>query len=116
MNCAPQARVGDLSAGHWVGIFYFPPTALIEGSPDTFSCCKSASRVGDKAAMHFAYIYGVVPFPAFKHDGRKAATGASCKYINYKKAFRVGDVYDCGDTQAQGCDQDIVCDECGCQS
>lgn len=104
----PQARVGDNSVGHWVGIFYFPPTPLIEGSPDTFSCCISASRVGDKAKMHFAFIFGAVPFPMFKHDGRKASTGSTTKFINNKQAFRVADMYDCGDRHAQGCELEIV--------
>lgn len=106
-----QARIGDMSLGHWIGIFYFPPCTLIEGSPDTFSCCINASRVGDAATTHMAYIGGVVPFPMFTHDP-VAATGAPCKFINDIPAFRVDDMYDCGDTQAQGCEEEMVCDEC----
>ena len=106
----PQARLGDNSLGHWVGTYYFPPTPLIEASPDTFSCCIPASRVDDQAGMHYAYIMGVVPFPFFKHDGRKASTGSSTKFINGKKAFRVADNYDCGDTQAEGCELELVGD------
>jgi len=109
----PQSRLGDYSLGHWIGIFYFPPTELIEASPDTTSCCIRASRVGDQARMHFAYIFGVVPFPFFQHNGRKASTGAPCKYINEKQAFRVQDQYDCGDTQAEGCELELVGDSCG---
>jgi len=107
----PQARIGDMSMGHWVGVFYFPPTPLIEGSPDTFSCCIPASRVGDAGAMHFAFMFGVVPFPAFQHK-KKASTGAPCNFINNKAAFRVGDMYDCGDQQAVGCPEHLVNDTC----
>jgi len=99
---APQARIGDISQGHWIGIFYFPPTPLIEGSPDTLSCCLPASRVGDAAYPHFAFIFGVIPFPFFIHS-LKAVTGDPTVFINYKNAFRVGDMYDCGDVQALGC-------------
>jgi len=108
----PQARIGDMSMGHWIGIFYFPPTPLIQGSHDTTSCCIPASRVGDQAATHFAFIFGVVPFPVFQHAARKAATGAPCRFINNLPAFRVGDVYDCGDTQAMGCVLDLVGNGC----
>ena len=107
----PQSRIGDMSLGHWVGIFYFPPTPLIEGSPDTFSCCIPASRVGDKAATHMAFIYGIIPLPAYTHDP-EASTGAPCKFINHKAAFRVADSYDCGDTQAVGCPLELVDDVC----
>ena len=108
----PQARIGDSSMGHWVGIFYFPPTVLTEGSNDTFSCCIPASRVGDKAAEHMAFIFGIVPLPSYTHEP-EASTGAPCKYINNKQAFRVGDSYDCGDTQAKGCVLHLVGDTCG---
>ena len=94
MPGAPQARVGDLSTGHWVGIYYFPPTPLIQGSPDTISCGSPASRVGDRGMMHFAFIYGIVPFPAFQH-AKSASTGSSTTFINGKKAFRVGEMYNC---------------------
>lgn len=108
---AYQSRIGDYSNGHWVGIFYFPPTPLVTGSPDTFSCCISACRVTDKAKKHFAWIYGVIPLPAYYHNP-EASTGAPCAYINCLDAFRVGDKYDCGDKQAQGCTENDVCDNC----
>jgi len=98
-----QARLGDYSMGHWIGIFYFPPKPLIEASNDTFACFKRASRVGDKAEEHFAWIYGIIPFPFFKHQP-VAATGDPIVYINSKQAFRIMDSYSCGDIQAQGCD------------
>lgn len=106
-----QSRITDKSKGHWIGIFYFPPCTLIEGSPDTYSCCLNASRVGDKATTHIAFIGGRVPLPAYKHNP-KASTGAPCKLINYKKAFRVGDSYDCGDIQDEGCEKELVLDTC----
>ncbi len=62
----PQARVGDLSQGHWIGIFYFPPTALNAGASSSFSSGPAMSRVGDTADTHFAFIYGIVPFPLVK--------------------------------------------------
>jgi len=108
MALQPQARIGDKTLGHWVGIFYYPPTALIEGSPDTFSCCLPASRVGDAAAEHFAWILGIVPLPALKHKPT-AAIGDPVVLINYRQAFRVGDTYDCGDTQAEGCVTNLKC-------
>lgn len=106
----PQSRIGDLSMGHWIGTFYFPPTPLIEGSPDTFSCCINASRVGDKAAPHIGFLFGVVPIPAVIHDSSHvASTGDDEKLINDKEAFRVGDKYQCGDIQAVGCPLELVC-------
>lgn len=107
----PQARIGDFSFGHWIGPFYFPPTPLITGSPDTFSCCIPASRVTDMAAPHFAWFLGIVPIPAYIHNPM-AITGAPCKFINYLPAFRVLDMYDCGDFQAMGCPEHLVGDDC----
>ena len=98
----PQARVGDLSKGHWIGIFYFPPTPLNKGAGSAFSSGPAMSRVGDTADTHFAFIYGIVPFPLVKHSGRKAATGAPTTLEEGPAAFRVGDYYDCGDCQAIG--------------
>ena len=106
----PQARIGDYSEGHWIGIFYFPPVPLTTGSPDTFSCGISASRVTDKAKMHFAWIFGVVPFP-FMYHNPEASVGAPTTFINDLASFRVGDSYDCGDTQAEGCPEHMVGDE-----
>jgi len=108
----PQARIGDMSMGHWVGPFYFPPTPLIEGSPDTFSCCIPASRVTDAAAPHIGWLFGVIPIPAVIHYP-KAATGAPCTFINELAAFRVEDEYDCGDIQAEGCPEHLVGEVCG---
>jgi len=107
----PQARIGDMSMGHWIGIFYFPPTPLVEGSPVTFSCCIPASRVGDAAAEHFGWIFGIIPIPANKHTPT-ASTGAPCNFINFLPAFRVADNYACGDTQAVGCPEHLVDDVC----
>ena len=109
---APQARIGDFSTGHWEGIFYYPPTPLITGSPDTFSCCINASRVTDVAKPHYGWMFGVVPFPLMIHQP-VAATGAPCTFINFLPAFRVGDSYDCGDIQAEGCPVHLVDDVCG---
>jgi hypothetical protein len=106
----PQARLGDKSRGHWVYIFYFPPTKLKEASDDTYSCCIRASRVGDAANAHFGFIFGLIPLPAYRHNKPKASTGSNTKFINNKKAFRVRDNYDCGDTQAQGCETELVGD------
>jgi uncharacterized Zn-binding protein involved in type VI secretion len=103
----PQSRIGDMSMGHWISIFYFPPTPLIEGSPDTFACCIAASRVGDAANRHFAWVFGFVPLPAYYHEP-KASTGSTTKFINNKPAFRVMDRYSCGDSQAQGCERVMV--------
>src|ERR1035437_10872383 len=103
----PQARLGDFSMGHWVSIFYFPPVPIVEASLDTLSCCINASRVGDAAAPHFAWIYGVIPLPSYIHDPI-AETGSTEKFINELPAFRVEDNYDCGDTQAQGCEENLV--------
>lgn len=107
MGQFPQARIGDYSMGHWVGVFYFPPTPLTEGSPDTTACCIKASRVGDAAARHIGWLYGFIPIPAYYHEP-KAVSGSTTKFINYKQAFRVTDRYSCGDTQAQGCNEVIV--------
>ena len=104
-----QARIGDMSSGHWIGAFYFPPVPLTEGSPDTFACGLPASRVGDSAAPHIAFIGGVVPFPPFKHTP-KALTGSATTFINGRPAFRAGDKYDCGDIQLGGCPQVLVGD------
>lgn len=99
---APQARIGDMSMGHWVGPFYFPPVPLVTGSPDTFSCCIPASRVFDIAAPHFGWLYGIIPIPTFIHTP-EAKTGSTQKFINFLPAFRVADLYYCGDIQAIGC-------------
>ena len=107
----PQARVGDYSMGHWIGIFYFPPTNLIEGSKDTISCFIPACRVGDRANVHIAWILGIVPLPPFNHQPT-AIEGAPCTFINGLPAFRVGDGYSCGDKQAQGCVTHLVGDIC----
>lgn len=105
----PQARIGDLSCGHWIGMFYFPPVPLLQGSLDTFVCGLPASRVGDKAQLHIAFIGGVVPFPRFKHTPM-ALTGSMTTLINGRPAFRIGDKYDCGDIQCMGCPMDLVGD------
>lgn len=102
----PQARVGDLSCGHMIGMFYFPPVPLTEGSSDTFVGGLPACRIGDSALMHYAMIGGVVPFPWFKHTA-KALTGSMTTLIDGKPAFRVGDSYDCGDIQCQGYTQTL---------
>ncbi len=95
-----QARVGDVTQGHWSGVLYFPPVVLTEGSPDTFSSGPACSRVGDAAESHRGYLYGVVP-TAISHTP-KASTGSSNTFINGKQAFRAGDSFDCGDTQVGG--------------
>lgn len=103
-----QARLGDMSCGHWIGVFYFWPVPLIEASPDTLSCWVRASRVGDKASDHIGWLFGVVPIPGTKHTPT-ASTGANETLINWKPAFRIGDSYSCGDTQCQGCCEHIDC-------
>lgn len=97
-----QSRIGDYSRGHWVGIFYFPPKPITQGSPDTFSGGINAARVLDAAEDHFSFIGGMIPFPMFIHAGRQCLTGAVNTFINGRKAFRVGDMYNCGDVQDQG--------------
>lgn len=104
-----QSRIGDKSLGHWVSIFYFPPTPLVTGSDDTMSCCIPACRVTDTATTHYAWIYGVVPLPAYTHTP-EASVGAPTTFIDYLAAFRVLDTYDCGDTQAEGCTEHFVGD------
>ena len=105
-----QARVGDMSKGHWktvLGIpYYFPPTPLVTGTSDTMSSGKPCCRVSDQAKPHVGHILGV-PVPWIKHTP-KALTGSSSTKINGLPAFRVGDRYDCGDTQAQGDSKNIV--------
>jgi len=107
-----QSRIGDLSYGHWIGIFYFPPTPLVTGSPDSYSCCIAKCRVSDVAKPHFSHIFGVVPFPWFIHTP-VAATGATETFVNMLPAFCVGDYYSCGDMQAQGCGMVLVADPPG---
>ena len=105
-----QARIGDYSMGHWVDIFYFPPTPLKTGSPDTFSCgFLPTSRVTDTAEKHFAWIFGLIPLPSYYHNP-EASVGAPTTFINLLQAFRTDDKYDCGDTQAEGCPTHIVGD------
>jgi len=110
MPPSPQARLGDMSMGHWVFAFkpmYFPPVPLVTASPDTMSCCIPACRVTDAAMPHFAFIYGFVPVPWIIHTPI-AVSGSSECFINHLPAFRVGDSYGCGDIQAVGCPQNIV--------
>ena len=108
MALVPQARIGDVSTGHWIGPLYFPPTPLIEGSPDTFSCCINSSRVGDKAAVHIGFLFGIIPIPGSAHQPI-ASTGDPVVLINFRPAFRVGDSYSCGDIQAVGCVTNLKC-------
>jgi len=103
----PQARIGDSSMGHWIGIFYFPPVKLKTGSPNDTSCCIPSCRVTDIAESHYAWIFGIVPLPPFTHDP-VASTGSTTVLINNLPAFRVGDNYHCGDIQATGCIKKLV--------
>ncbi len=109
MNGKPQSRIGDLSSGHWVGPYWFPPTPLVTGSVDTFSCYKQSCRITDVAEPHFAWLFGVIPLPFVIHVPT-AVSGSTTKLINHLSAFRMGDDYDCGDTQLEGCILELVGD------
>lgn len=104
---SPQSRLGDESLGHWIGPFYFPPVPLIEASPDTISCSINASRVTDHAEDHIGWLAGIIPIPGLIHSPQ-ASTGAPMTFINALNAFRIGDNYNCGDIQAEGCANHIV--------
>jgi uncharacterized Zn-binding protein involved in type VI secretion len=103
----PQARVGDISMGHWIGPFFFPPVPLVTGSPRTRSDGLPCCRVSDQAAPHFGLLFGVVPVPATLHTPI-AMTGATRTTIDGMPAFRVGDLYTCGDIHAIGSPRDFA--------
>lgn len=102
-----QARVGDMSTGHWIGNFYFFPVPLLTGALSSLSGGPPMCRVGDVAALHIGYLFGVIPVPAVFHIPT-AATGSPDKIIEGSPAFRTGDLYDCGDIQAGGLENHLV--------
>jgi hypothetical protein len=102
-----QARVGDYSVGHWIGNFYFPPSALVTGSSDDSTTTIQSCKVGDKANPHIGWLFGFIPCPMVVHIPI-ASTGAPSNNIDNLPAFRVGDSYACGDTQSMGAITDMV--------
>lgn len=84
---------GSLTTGHQ----FYPPTTVMDGSPDTFVGNKPASRVGDSIAVHCDVVDEDHPC----HNG-KIVSGSSKVFINNKQAGRIGDPTSCGDRVASG--------------
>ena len=93
----PIGRLGDICLGHGS----FPPTPVIQGSPNTFVNGKPLFRQGDSVAPHGS------PSPAPPH-GRSGASGSSNFYVNGKQGMRIGDPIDCGGILAQGSPDTII--------
>ena len=53
VNGIPMTRVGpDLTAGHFIGPSFFPPTPIDSGSSNVFVNGFPAARVGDSIVIH----------------------------------------------------------------
>ena len=87
----PAAMVSKECSGH----ASFPPTAIMEGSPDCFTNDLANGREGDSAGTHPS------PSPNPPHP-RKLGKGSSNIFINDKSAIRLGDPIDCGGHVMQG--------------
>lgn len=86
--------LGAKSTGH----ICYPPTALLEGSPNVFVNNKPAGRVGDKFASHSCP--GSDPPPP--HLVRPISQGPLNVYFNMRPPGRAGDFIACGDKIAKG--------------
>lgn len=78
------ATIGDLGTDH----DGFPPTPIIEGSPDIIIDNKPAARVGDKLAPHAK--------PGSPPHDRAISTGSSTVFFNGKPAAITGSEIGCG--------------------
>jgi len=93
----PASRIGDIAMGHGS----FPPTPVIEGSPNVIVGSSPQHRVGDAILMHPS------PSPSPPHP-RKASSGSTTVFVNSKGTVRIGDSVDCGGFLAQGFDTVII--------
>jgi len=87
----PPSRVTDTATGHGS----FPPSKVIEGSPDTFHNSLSAHRLGDAIAAHSSFS------PSPPHP-RKSSVGSPNTFVNGKAQVRIGDSVACGGMLASG--------------
>lgn len=78
------AKIGDIGTDH----DGFPPTPIIEGSPDVFIDGMPAARVGDALAPHDK--------PNNPPHPRKIAAGSSTVLVNGKPLAITGGAVDCG--------------------
>jgi len=87
-------RKGDLSTGHSC----FPPTAItITDATKTYINGKLAAILDAVLVPH--RCGKTVHFP---NQPRKVISGSNKVYIEGKKAIRIGDDINCGDTVGQG--------------
>jgi uncharacterized Zn-binding protein involved in type VI secretion len=93
----PPGRIGDIGSGHGS----FPPTTVIQGSPNTFVNSIPVHRVGDAIAAHGS------PSPSGPH-GRAGAAGSPNTYVNLKAIMRIGDPITCGGVIATGSHNTII--------
>lgn len=78
------ATIGDIGTDH----DGFPPTPIIEGSPDIIIDNKPAARVGDKLAPHAK--------PGSPPHDRVISTGSTTVFFNGKPAAITGSEVGCG--------------------
>jgi len=86
----PAARLGDIGSNHGK----FPPTPIIQGSPNVFINGRPAARKGDSLLLHTA--------PKSKPHTRTIAEGSASVLINGRPAARTTDAVDCGGTIISG--------------
>jgi uncharacterized Zn-binding protein involved in type VI secretion len=88
----PASRIWDIGMGHEC----FPPTPVIEGSPNVKVCSIPQERVGDALMPH------PCPTPAPPHP-RSSSEGSTTVITNSKGSSRIGDAVDCGGFMVNGC-------------
>ncbi len=96
-----KSRITDMTMGHWIGPFYFPPTFLITGSLNEMTGFLPSAKMLDIAFPHMGFFLGIVPIPPLMHTPI-ALIGAKTKFINGLPSFRMLDFYHCGDIQLTG--------------
>lgn len=84
----PITAIGEKTTGHGC----FPPTTIVQGSPNVIVENSPAGRLTDKASPHCC----------FGCHGLNIACGSSTVFINNLNAGRIGDCMSCGDTVATG--------------
>jgi len=90
------ARIGDTASGHAC----FPPTPIIQGSPNVYTNSIPAARVSDAVLLHGC---GKCP----PHP-RNIAKGSSSVFINGMAAARIGDAINCGGSVSAGSGNVII--------
>lgn len=93
----PVGRIGDICLGHGS----FPPTPVIQGSPNVYVNDIPLFRVTDNVKPHGSSS------PSPPHD-RKGDSGSPDTFINDLPAMRIGDPIHCGGLLAEGSPDTII--------